>query len=192
MSYNILSTVMVAVTNALGKFIRVSSTTISELLTVSGRRFSNEFDLDYSNGQTRYFLYSLPAGATMTVGLQNRVFKARDGGADLEILWGSTGFTEGVLTPVFSEYNKYDGNNQFRVSEITAPTTEGTLRESDFLTLLGRGQNTSGSVSSELGFRLYEPGTFFIAKVTNVENSNNRIHLSYAWIELSDTEVSLS
>lgn len=192
MAYNIISTAMFAVANTLGKFLRVSATTISEIFTVSGRRFSNTFDIQYSGGETRYFLYSLPIEAQVTVGLQNRIFKSKDGEAEIEILWDSTGFTEGTITPVFCEYNKYTGNNLFRTSEITAPSVEGILRESDFLTATGKGSNTSGAVASKLGFRLYEPGTFFIAKVTNLENSTNRIHLSYSWIELSDKQVALT
>lgn len=92
---------------------------------------------------------------------------------------------------MFNEFNRYDGGNQFLISEITAPTDEGITREVDFLTETGRGSNSSGSVSSQLGFRLYSPGTFFVAKLTNSDNSDNRVILSYSWLEVSEEQIPL-
>lgn len=191
MGYNILTSVMSSITNTIGKFIRVASVTVSEQFTVAGVRFNQSFDIDFANGETRYFLYELPAGSDVTVALQNRIFKSRDGAAEIEILWDSTGFTAGTPNTIFNEYNKYDKNEKLQVSEITAPTVEGLIRETDFLTSTGKGNNKSGDVSSELGFRLYKPGTHFIAKVTNMETKTNRILLGYSWVEISDGVVIL-
>lgn len=191
MGYNILASVTTTVSNVVGALIRTVTLTLAEMLTLRGLRFNQSFDILFANGETKYFLYQLPANATVTVGLQNRIFKSRDGAAEIEILWNSTGFTPGTTNKVFNEYNKYDGNEQFQVSEITPPTVEGLIRETDFLTSSGAGNNTSGDVSTELGFRLYEPGTFFIAKVTNLEAKVNRILLGYSWIESPEDTVSL-
>lgn len=191
MAYNILSSVSTSLTNLIGKFVRTISLSFAESSTFVGERFNQEFDVTLSGGEVRYFLYELPSGSDITVGLQNRIFKSHDGSVDLEILWGSTGFTSGTPEQVFNEYNKYADNNQFIVSEITAPTVEGVVRETDFLIGTGQGANSSGDVSSELGFRLYKPDTFFIAKVTNTEVSNNRVILGYSWVEIPRESLSL-
>jgi hypothetical protein len=69
------------------------------------------------------------------------------------------------------------------VSVIAPPTDEGVTREVDFLTKSGTGNNTSGDISAETGSRIYSPDSFFIAKVTNLDNGSNRIKLAYNWVE---------
>lgn len=39
------------------------------------------------------------------------------------------------------------------------------------------------NVSPDLGFRLYKPGSSFVAKITNDLNASNKIKLSYTWDE---------
>jgi hypothetical protein len=69
------------------------------------------------------------------------------------------------------------------VSVIAPPTNEGTIREVDFLNQIGQGNNSSGDISPETGSRVYSPDSFFIAKVTNLDNAPNRIKLAYNWAE---------
>lgn len=184
MGYNILSSVSQTFANLVGKYVAVANVDSTEVLTTEGRRFNQHFDEVFSGNETKYFLYEVPSDATVTVGFQNRIFKSRDGAAELDVYWESTGFTPGTPEDVFNEYNKYSDNNQLLMSEISEPTTLGIHRESDFVTASGVGSNTSGDVSAALGFRLYEPGTFAVVKVTNLDSSANRIILSYSWVEI--------
>lgn len=172
-------------------FVKTLSLSSSEFFASEGLRFNQNFDSIFGPNETKYYLYYLPPEATVTVGLQNRFFKSRDGGCSLEILWDSTGYSVSSVSEVFNENNKYEGGNQFKVSEVTEPTVAGRIRETDFLSSSGTGNNSSGDVSSELGYRLYVPGTYFIAKITNKENHDNRVILGYSWIEASDVYILL-
>ena len=101
-------------------------------------------------------------------------------------MWDVSTYTPGAPRQVFNESNKFEDTNKFALSEVTA-VTGGTVREVDFISGLGVGFNTSGAITEDSGFRLYYPGTYFIAKVTNIHNAVNRILLSYTWIEVPPT-----
>ena len=189
MAYNIISSVVHKFINLTGNAIHAFALSLNEVYTTEGKKFQHEFDIEFANGEERYFLYQVPADAGITAGFRERVFKSRDGAAELSLFWDSTGFTPGTLENVFNEYNKYTNGNQLEISEISAPTVEGTLRESDFLTSTGVGVNSSGGVSTDAGYRLYKPGSFGIVKVTNLHNATNRIILGYSWVEIPQSEL---
>lgn len=188
MGYGVLAQFKTTVNHIIGNLIKCLSITLSEAATHSGTRFSHEFDITLANGETRYFLYKVPSDGKV-IGLQSRRFKSFGGAVDLKVLWNSTGVVEGTLEKIYNENNKYDfptvaeGLETFRISQIAAPTTEGVVRESDFLTSTGSGNNSAGSISDGAGYRLYNPDTFYIAKVTNLDNASNRVILGYSWIE---------
>lgn len=158
--------------------------TVAESLTMSGSRFYAEAELNLAAGVTDYVLFQMPGkNSGLTVGLQNRQFKSLNGEASIEILWDSDYLNDGVLIESFNENNASDEVSQMEVRSGITVNVEGTVRESDFLTGSGAGSNSSGDVSAELGFRLYKPGTFFIAKITNDHNAENKIKIAYSWVE---------
>ncbi len=165
--------------------IRTSSMSQSEYFTAVGKRFVVDYDEIYAGGETKYILYQMPpASSGYFVALQERRFKSRDAAAEIEILWDSTGFTPGTPLPSFNENRNFESDTGLMiVSVIAPPTNEGTVREVDFVTQSGTGNNTSGDISAETGSRIYSPGSFFIAKVTNLDNGTNRIKLAYNWAE---------
>lgn len=163
-----------------------SGTTLAEAITSEGRRYYSEFDEVFTSGETKYFLYQFPSKMPkgLVVGLQNRQFKSLNGEAEITILWDSTGVVPGTPVPIFNENRNSPNVSEVVISEIVAPTTEGTIREQDFLTGSGAGSKSSGDVSVGSGYRGYSPDSFFIAKVTNLHNANNRIRLAYSWVEV--------
>jgi len=175
------------VTTALpGARVRTSSMSQGEYFSAIGKRFVIDYDEVYAGNETKYILYQMPpASSGYLVKLQERRFKSRDAAAEIEILWDSTGFTPGTPLPSFNENRNFESDTGLMiVSVIAPPTTEGTVREPDFVTQSGTGNNTSGDISAQTGSRIYSPDSFFIAKVTNLDNGSNRIKLAYNWAEL--------
>ena len=167
---------------------RVVSLTQAELSTAEGIRFYTEYDKVFSTGETVYLLYQMPAiESGFVVALQERRFKSLSGEAEVEILWDSTGVTPGTPLPSFNENRNSVNTSNMITSVIATPTTDGTVRETDFLTGSGAGSNSSGDISPDSGSRIYSPSSFFIAKVTNNHNADNRIHLSYTHAEIALT-----
>lgn len=165
--------------------VRTSSMSQAEYFSAIGKRFVVDYDEVYAGNETKYILYQMPpASSGYLVTLQQRRFKSRDADAELEILWDSTGFTPGTPLPSFNENRNFESDTGLMiVSVIAPPTTEGTIREVDFLNQIGQGNNSSGDISPETGSRIYSPDSFFIAKVTNLDNAPNRIKLAYNWAE---------
>ena len=166
-----------------------SEISYTEATTVSGGRFSSEFDLVYGTGEgttdTEYILYQMPpASSGVVVALDLRIFKSLNGEADLEILWDSTGIVTSTAIPAFNENRNSSKSAQMTINRVTSVVTEGTVRERDFLSGAGTGSNSSGAISDSSGFRLYSPDSFFIAKIVNKHNANNRIHIAYSWLEI--------
>lgn len=166
--------------------VRVTSLSQAEYFTGIGKRYVVDYDEVYTGNETRYILFQMPpASSGFLVALQERRFKSRDQGAELEILWDSTGFTPGTPLPVFNENRNFDSDiGNMVASVIGTPTTEGTMREVDFLNDTGGFFASSGDISAQSGSRIYSPDSFFIAKVTNVGAGSNRIKLAYNWVEL--------
>lgn len=161
-----------------------SGTTLAEAITAEGNRYSTEFDNVFNAAETKYYLYQFPSELDTIVSLQNRQFKSLKGEAELVILWNSTGIVPGVPVPIFNENRNSANISKALVSEIATPLTDGIIREQDFLTGVGGGSHSSGSISTDSGYRMYSPGSFFIAKVTNLHNNANRIRLAYSWVEI--------
>ena len=130
-------------------------------------------------------MYQMPSAASnRIIALQSRSFKSLNGAAEIEILWNSTGVVLGAQLPTFNENRNIPFDATMTINEVVSVVSDGTVRERDFLQGVGSGNNSSGAISSDLGFRLYSPDSFFIAKITNLETQVNRIHISYTWLEL--------
>lgn len=165
--------------------VRTASMTQAEYFTGIGSRYVVDYDAVYAGNETKYILYQMPSTASgLLVALQQRRFKSRDGAAEVEILWDSTGFTPGTPLPSFNENRNFEGDTGNMIASVIAPpATDGTIRETDFLNQIGVGSNSSGDISADTGSRIYSPDSFFIAKVTNLDNGSNRIKLAYNWVE---------
>jgi hypothetical protein len=118
------------------------------------------------------------------VSLIKRLWKTDSGDAELSILWNSTGFTPGTPVLTINENRNITKSCGVLISEISAPSDEGLVIETDFIAGTGSGSNSSGDISPETGFRIYSPGSFFIAKVTNLHGSSNRIKLGYNYAKV--------
>lgn len=155
-----------------------SETALVTAFTAEGNRYYAEFDLNFAAGQTRYFYYKMP-NTDMVIALIKRVFKSANGACELSILWNSTGVIAGTPIYILNENRNSSKISGVHISEIAAPTTDGLVIETDFLTETGQGNNSSGDLSPDTGFRIYSPDSFFIAKVTNLHNGANRIRIAY-------------
>jgi hypothetical protein len=159
---------------------------LNDITTFEGSRYEVEFDSILGQGEVQYIMYQMPPlSSGVIVGLNSRGFKSLNGGAEMEILWDTTGITLGAPLPIFNSNRNSTNTGEMVVNLITGtPTTDGTIRERDFLTSLGAGSNSSGSISPALGLRLYSPDSFFVFKLTNTHNSANRIKVTYSWLEI--------
>lgn len=167
---------------------RVLTTSLDyvDLATLEGARYDVYFDEELSSEETKYIIYQFPpASSNLIGGLSHRIFKAMDGDASLEILWETEGYQ--LLDPldVFNTNQNSPNVAQTEVHTLSGvPTSEGVLREPDFVIGEGRGNNSNGSISPAQGIRLYSPDSFFVAKVTNLHTQANRIHLAYSLLEI--------
>jgi len=157
-------------------------------ITSEGNRFYAQFDEVFTTGETKYFLYQMP-GNGHAIALIKRLWQSLNGSAEISILWDSTGVVPGTPIYILNENRNSNIVSGVEISEIAAPTTDGLVIETDFLTGTGQGSNSSGDISPESGFRLYSPSSFFIAKVTNLENSDNRIKLGYNFARIPLTAL---
>jgi hypothetical protein len=163
-----------------------TSASLSEITTVEGVRYYGEVDEIVAATESLYILYQMPPlSSGVIVALQQRLFKSLNGEATLEILWDSTGIAGGVAIPTFNENRNSANTANMTIARGITVTSDGIIRERDFLAGSGKGRDSSGGISPAVGTRLYSPDSFFIAKITNLHNSDNRIHISYSWAELS-------
>jgi hypothetical protein len=171
--------------------VRTLPLTQAELASAEGYRYYSEFTTVLSTLDTVYVLYQMPpVESGVVIALQERRFKSESGGADLEILWDSTGVIPGTLLPIFNQNRNSANVAQMELSVIATPTTDGIIRETDFLNSTGSGSNSSGDISPASGSRIYSPSSFFIAKITNTHNQDNRILLTYTHAEISISSFS--
>jgi len=190
-----LVTVSSAITkhdNLATPLLNTNSVSMSELYTALGRRYSHKFDVTFPGNSTKYFLYKLPAfGADFILSVQERIFRSLNSSAQLQVLNAASGYTAAapvtniqkanfvvVNTPQLEIYNLTDtaGNSN--------PSADGAIFDTDFVAGQGSGSNSSGGFSPQTGSRLYPAGGASVIRVTNLDNSSNRIMLEYSWIEL--------
>ena len=166
--------------------VLTSSLSYVDLSTLEGVRYEVYFDKVFATGETQYILYQFPpASSGVLVGLSNRTFKSLNGEAEISILWDTAGMVLGDSLTLFNANRNLNMPALTEVNVLTGvPTTEGIVRETDFLTGGGSGSNSSGSISPSLGLRLYSADSFFVAKVTNLHSQTNRIHLEYSLLEI--------
>ena len=122
-----------------------------------------------------------------------------------QVLWDYdiTNATKTTI-PYFNEANAYRGINDgvLEVSvlnTVTAPDSgawtvtgaatvddDGIEREFDFVPTQGVGNNSSGGVSSDRGFRIYGEGTGALIRIVS-EDNDNTVLIGYDWIEAPST-----
>lgn len=162
-----------------------SPLSLSDLLTAEGLKFQSTIVTTPLGGAVEYVLYQMPSiESGVVVALQERRYKSESGASDLEVLWDSTDIViNGSPLPTFNENRNSNKVAQMVISSLTS-TTDGIVRELDFIAGSGTGNNTSGGISEGSGFRLYSPDSNFITKLTNKHNSANRTIVAYTWVEI--------
>lgn len=177
--------------------------TQAEIATVEGDRFnfSKRFT-GTTTGVPIYILLENPSGSGVNIGFQKRILKSLDAGvASFQVFWGydvSTATKTSI--PYYNENDNFVGVNDglLEVSLLNTVTTsttgpwtitgdativdEGIEREPDFIPTSGVGNNTSGDISPELGFRVYGEGKGALIKIVT-DSNNNDIIAGYDWIE---------
>jgi len=169
----------------------VNTSELSEKETFDGHRFYAEYDKSFNSGEVKYVLYQMPSTSSgKIIALQQRQFKTESGGAEIEILWDSTGLSTGSSIPSFNENRLSSSVATMAINELTTPpATAGTIRERDFIPSAGNVGQSSGGINSDLGFRLYNPDSFFVLKITNTHAKSQRIHVAYTWFEMNESEI---
>ena len=177
--------------------------TQSEIATLEGARFN--FVKSFGNADTNtpiYILIENPTGSGVNVAFQKRTLKPYSGGLiSYQILWDYdvTGATKTPL-PIFNENNAFRTLNPPKLevsvlNPVTAPprgdwvingtytpVDEGIEREIDFIATIGKGSNSTGDVSPDVGFRLYVPASGALVKIVS-DTNDNRVILGYDWVE---------
>ena len=177
--------------------------TQSEIATIEGARFNfvKAFD-NFDTSTPLYILIENPTGSGVNVAFQKRTLKPYSGGlSDFRILWDYdvTGATKTPI-PTFNESNAFRTLNPSKVevsvlNPVTAPPAgdwtinggytpvdEGIEREPDFIPTIGKGSNSTGDISPDVGFRLYIPATGALIKIVS-DTNDNRVILGYDWVE---------
>lgn len=181
--------------------------TQSEIATVEGDRYNSQ--KVYSNVDSNvplYVAFENPVDSGVIVALQKRILKSFDSGLiSFTVLWDyDISTATKTPLPIFNENNAYRLSKLAKLeinalNTLTSPAIgdwnvtgaatiadEGIEREGDFISTSGKGNNTSGDISPDLGFRFYAEGTGFVAKIIT-DNDNNRVSLGYDWIEVPTT-----
>lgn len=166
--------------------VLTSNLDVEDLYTFEGLRYEVEFDEVLASNEVQYIMYQMPPlSSGYIVGLSSRNWKSLNGAAEMEILWDTSGITLGDSLTIFNSNRNSANTGNMTVNLITGtPTSDGIIREKDFLTGSGTGSNSSGSISPSLGLRLYSPDSFFVFKLTNTHSSSNRIKVTYSWVEI--------
>ena len=167
------------------------SMSVSEVYTAMGLRFSHKFDLTFTGNETKYFLYATPAsGADFILGVQERLFKSLNEQAELTVYAAATGYTATTPDANVQKANPIQGiDTQMTIYNLTdgagnaEPAANAGQVDTDFVTGGGSGNNTIGGFSPQIGSKLFPAGANIVLKVTNLDNSSNRISLEYSWIE---------
>ena len=181
--------------------------TQSEIATIEGARFN--FVKSFGNADTDtpiYILIENPTGSGVNVAFQKRTLKPYSGGLiSYQILWDYdvAGATKTPI-PAFNENNAFrtlnpskvevsvlnpvtaPANGEWTINGSYTPVDEGIEREIDFIATIGKGNNSTGDVSPEVGFRLYVPSTGALIKIVS-DTNDNRVILGYDWVEAPTT-----
>lgn len=195
--------------NLVNSRLRTTNLTQAELATANGNRFG--FNKTFSNFDTATPLYVLienPSESGVVLALEYRRLKSDTSGiTDFQILWDyDVSSATKISIPVFNQNNLFRTTNvsvietsvlntmsatpdagNWVISGAATITDEGIERESDFIPTSGVGNNSSGDIASELGFRYYEAGTGALIKITSGSN-DNRLIFGYDWFEIPESE----
>ena len=177
--------------------------TQSEIATVEGARFNAV--KSFSNFDTNTPLYLLienPTGSGINAAFQKRLLKTFSAGViTFQVLWDYdvSNATKTPL-PIFNENNLFrtlnpsklefsvlnpvttPNSGDWTINGSYTPVSEGIEREIDFISTTGQGNNSSGDVSPEVGFRFYGQGTGALIKIVS-DGNDNRVKLGYDWVE---------
>lgn len=159
----------------------------SEIATLEGDRFSFSYDVVIPQGEAVYIYGKVPTGSDITAGFQKRILKSESGPIDFNVRWDSVVGTLGASIPAFNENNAFRTANpsvlELNVVDPVNVTDDGIIREYDFIAGSGVGNNSTGDVSPESGYRIYVEDTDFLLEIINTHSSSNRVLVGYSWIE---------
>lgn len=170
----------------------VSSKSQSEFFNFLGLSFVHQYVLDFtSNNEIKYLMYTFPTTASgRFLAVQERLLKTFNGAVEISILAGSVGASMASVPEVPRKNNNMSSNEpSMRTSNLTdsdgtEPSDDGTVIEVDFVTESGSGSNTSGTLSTQSGLKIFPPDGSVIVKVQNLHNGSNRVLFSYTWFEI--------
>lgn len=168
--------------------LRTTSLTQTEIATIEGDRFSAQYSAVIPAGVDEELVvqFTMPDNTRLT-GFVLRTLQANQD-MDFELYWDPTGVVKGASIPIFNENQLDNSPSLMDYTEVTSYTTEGTLRETDFLVASVPGASkTSGEISGDVGFRIYDPNRVALIKLINKSTENCRILLTYTWIEKPTT-----
>ena len=177
--------------------------TQSEIATIEGGRFNfvKSFD-NFDTNTPLYILIENPTGSGVNVAFQKRALKTYTGGViRFQVFWDYdvTGATKTPI-PAFNENNAFrtlnpskvevsvlnpvtaPANGEWTINGSYTPVAEGIEREIDFIATIGKGSNSTGDISPDVGFRLYVPSTGALVKIVS-DTNDNRVILGYDWVE---------
>lgn len=169
---------------------RLSTSNIdyNAVATLEGWSYEGALTFDLAAAATKYISFQIPVGTPgdiddVIIGLQTRTFKADLPDVDLAILW-DTGITGGTPIPIFSN-NDVGGPSVVLFNDApTVDETGSTVREFDFIPTGANNNRAGGQIGDNNSFRQYRQGEDFVVKITNNQNTTNRIKLGYAWLEV--------
>jgi hypothetical protein len=163
----------------------VTTLTQAEIATVQGSLFDAQVEITLGNGGTEYLQFTMPpAESGLNVGFVSRVITSSDA-IDYEVYWEPAGVVKGANIPIFNENQISTNTSLMDYTYVVSVTDEGTLRELEFSTG-GQGNAIPSEISPSTGFRIYAPDSVALIKITNTTTSNNRILLTYSWMEISE------
>lgn len=179
-----------------------SAYTYEQLASKDGAKFNLARTYNLSTARPLYLLVENPVGSGVSLELLKRFFQSDSDGVDLLITWDYdvSNAVKTSITP-FNENDDFIGVNDSSIEvsilhNITEdPSTfvitldddaviddAGTFREASFIPTSGVGNNASGDVNPETGFRTYGEGKGFLLKATSRGNAN-LVNIGYTHIE---------
>lgn len=161
--------------------LRTTGLTQAEIATIEGDRYDAQYTKVLGSGEVVYLQFTMP-DATRLTGFIERNLKATED-IDFELFWDPTGVVKSTPINIFNENQINPKVTLMEYTEVTSVTTEGTLREEDFIKISTQGnQQTSGEITPATGFRIYDPDRVALIKLTSGAAAN-RVQLTYKWIE---------
>lgn len=164
---------------------RVQTAPLSQeaIATFEGQSFEGGTIFTLAKNAVKYVSFEVPAVTDQFIGLQVRVFKSNLPDVELEILWNAS-ISGGTPIPVFNNHPSLGVSSIVAFKEDpTVDETGSVLREEDFIQAGANANKSGGQIGDNKSIRIYRAGEDFVVKVTNRNNTDNKIKLAYAWLE---------